>query len=82
MGLHHNNAERYQLTSEEQVRQDYWRELEQVRPKLFAKAKRDGLEFMPQNKQPCTIRCDFVDFVDCLVRNGDISEELGATVTL
>lgn len=76
----------YQLTTQEEVRQDYWRELAQINPKLHAKAKREGIgtdgEYLPQNKQPCTIRCDFVEYVDSLERNGAISRELASNVTL
>ena len=34
------------------------------------------------NQLPADVRCAFVDFVDHLARNGDISESLAQRVTL
>jgi len=35
-----------------------------------------------QNDLPCDLRCAFVDYVDHLQKNGDISETLANRVTL
>jgi hypothetical protein len=36
----------------------------------------------PQNSQPCDTRAAWVDFVDQLQRNGEISEKLADSATL
>ena len=35
-----------------------------------------------QNQYPATVRCAFVNFVDMLSKNSDISEDLARSVTL
>jgi hypothetical protein len=35
-----------------------------------------------QNQYSATVRCDWVNFVDHLARNGDITEKLAQRVTL
>lgn len=44
--------------------------------------RRRGGSHAPQNKQPCTTRAAFVDYVDQLARAGDISQALAGRVTL
>lgn len=39
-------------------------------------------DFVVQNDLPCDVRCAFVDFVDQMEREGQISSELAANVTL
>lgn len=35
-----------------------------------------------QNDYSCTCRCMFVDFVDCLLKSGEISEKTADNITL
>ncbi len=61
------------LTTQKQVRQAFWQGFPNGHP--WRKKNRDG--------DYCTdCRCEFVDFVDMLCRNGDISEQLAERVTL
>lgn len=61
----------HDFTTEGQVRKAFWVGLEQFRKP----GKR-------QNEYGATIRSEFVEFVDCLARNGHISEALAQRVTL
>ena len=58
-------------TSQAQVRAAFW----EANPDVARNPCR-------QNNQPTDTRCAFVDFVDSLARNGDISESLADRVTL
>lgn len=42
----------------------------------------DGKPCRPQNLQPTDTRVAFVEFVDNLARNGDVTENLASIVTL
>jgi hypothetical protein len=57
------------MTTQKQIRAAFWQR--------FPNVKRQ-----PQNDLPTDIRCEFVDFVDMLARDGQISESLAARVTL
>lgn len=62
----------YDFTTEGQVRKAFWQGMPtgtQVRGKR-------------QNGYNATIRSEFVEFVDMLARNGNISESLAQRVTL
>jgi len=62
----------YTYSDEDEVRDAFWDQHPQFTP----------VDFQSQNKYPTDVRCAFVDFVDSLQKNGDISEELAADVTL
>jgi hypothetical protein len=66
------------LTNQKQVRAAFWNQLPDYlegEARIFVKGRR-------QNQYPTDTRCAFVDFVDMLARNGDISESLAQRVTL
>ncbi len=62
------------IKTEKQVRQLFWVSFPQ-----YQKYYRDG---KTQNSYKTDIRCAFVDFVDSLNRDGQISDELAYNVTL
>ena len=68
----------HKLTTQRQVRAAFW---QGWTPELEAAAgiKR---EMKTQNDYPAAVRMEWVDFVDMLARDGVISEELAARVTL
>ena len=59
------------FTTQGQVRKAFW----QGAPSVMRKR-------LPNGDYPTDTRCEFVDFVDMLVRDGHISESLGQHVTL
>jgi hypothetical protein len=61
-------------TTQKQVRQAFWDSFPEFKPDFQIKKR--------QNDYKCDIRVSFVDFVDSLRRNGDISEKLANNVTL
>lgn len=62
----------YHFTTQPQIRAAFWQGWEgRPRPKKLS----DG-------DWPTDIRCEFVDFVDMLARDGQISEALAQQVTL
>ncbi len=64
---------RYSMTTQPQVRAAFWQGLPAGSP--WRKRGKDG--------DYCTdCRCEFVDFVDMLARDGLISEALASRVTL
>jgi hypothetical protein len=65
------------MTTQKQVRAAFWSMLREVNPDLYSQ-RRPG----SQNNQATDIRCTFVDYVDQLARNGEISESLANRVTL
>jgi hypothetical protein len=62
------------LTTQKQVRAAFWQ--------LMPSGVYRQYHGKPQNDCPAAIRTAFVDYVDGLVRNGQISEALAAKVTL
>lgn len=62
------------LTSQKAIRSAFWNELLGRKPAYY-KGK-------SQNELPADIRMSFVDFVDRLQKNGEISERLAERVTL
>ena len=63
------------MTTQKQVRAAFWRDFES-RPGYVPQFRRE------QNKCPTDTRVAFVDYVDSLCRNGEISEALAQRVTL
>lgn len=61
----------YTMTTQAHVRAAFWQGFQ---PHQRADFKR--------GKEAATIRCEFVDFVDMLARDGQISESLASRVTL
>jgi hypothetical protein len=68
----------YTYTSQRQVRDAFW----DAYPDFDFQARQAGIRSKRQNEHCATVRCTFVDFVDTLERNGDISEALANRVTL
>lgn len=66
------------MTNQKQVRAAFW----EAHPSFDHQARDAGIRFKSQNHQCATVRCAFVDFVDSLARNGEISEALAERVTL
>jgi hypothetical protein len=68
----------YTYTTQLQIRAAFW----DAHPSFDHQAREAGIRSKGQNAQCATVRCTFVDFVDSLCRNGDISESLASRVTL
>jgi len=66
------------MTTQKQVRAAFW----EAYPDFDFQAREAGIRSKGQNAQCATVRCTFVDYVDMLARNGQISEALAARVTL
>ena len=60
----------YRITTQKELREEFWA--------TFEGERRSG----SQNSQPADTRAAFVDFVDQLERNGDISRKLAERATL
>lgn len=69
---------KHTYTNQKEIRTAFW----ESNPSFDHQARAAGIRSKPQNEQCATVRCTFVDFVDSLARNGDISEALAARVTL
>ena len=67
-----------QIKTQAQVRENFWGFLREANPGLAVKYRRTKR----QNDYPTDIRVNFVDFVESLRRNGNISESLATRVTL
>ena len=61
----------YRITNQKQLREEFW----ETFPEL---ERRKG----SQNDQPTDTRVTFVDWIDSLSRNGDISPKLAEQATL
>lgn len=66
------------MTSQKQIRAAFWN----AHPDFEFQAREAGIFSKPQNYHCATVRCAFVEFVDSLARNGEISEELAFRATL
>ena len=66
------------LTNQKQIRAAFW----EAHPGFERKARRMGTFSKGQDFQCCDVRLAFVDFVDSLCRNGEISEALADRATL
>jgi hypothetical protein len=62
------------FTTQAQVRAAFWQGNQHLRAQFRARKR--------QNEYGATIRCEFVDFVDMLARDGHIKESLAQKVTL
>jgi len=61
-------------TTQKQVRQAFW--------ETHPAASKKILETFDRSTYTCDTRCAFVDYIDSLARNGDISENLASRITL
>lgn len=66
------------ITNQKDLRASFWA----AHPDFEFQAREAGIFSKPQNYHCATVRCAFVEFVDSLARNGEISEELAFRVTL
>jgi hypothetical protein len=66
------------MTTQTEIRAAFWSMLKEFNPELYNQRKPGK----PQNEQPTDIRCIFVDYVDELHRDGQISDRLANNVTL
>jgi hypothetical protein len=56
--------------------------MREAHPSFDHQARAAGIRSKRQNEHCATVRCSFVDFVDILARNGEISESIANRVTL
>lgn len=66
------------ITTQKQVREAFWED----HPAIEDRARRNGIRSKRQNEQHTETRVAFVDFVDRLHRDGQISDALAEKVTL
>ena len=66
------------MTNQKQIRAAFW----EAHPDFEFQAREAGIFSKPQNYHCATVRCAFVEFVDSLARNGEISEKLAFRSTL
>jgi len=66
------------MTTQAEVRAAFWND----HPSEYLSARARGTLTAGQNAQLTDTRCAFVDYVDALQRDGQISEKLAARVTL
>lgn len=65
-------------TTQAQVRAAFW----EAHPRFEQQARAFGVRSKGQNAQGTDTRCAFVDYIDMLARDGQISEALAHRVTL
>jgi hypothetical protein len=63
------------MTTQAAVRDSFWHNCGSRLADYYIKGRR-------QNDYPAIVRCAFVDYVDMLAKDGDISEALAQRVTL
>jgi len=66
------------MTTQKQIRSSFWA----ANPDFEFQAREAGIFSKGQNAQCATVRCEFVDYVDCLAKSGQISQKLANRVTL
>jgi len=66
------------MTTQKQIRAAFWDSF----PHFEEQAREAGIFSKPQNFHCATVRCAFVDFVDHLQKNGQITESLAFRATL
>jgi hypothetical protein len=66
------------ITTQTEIRRQFW----QAFPHLAEQAREAGIISKSQNHHCATVRCSFVDFVDALHRDGQISDSLANRATL
>lgn len=64
--------------TQKQIRQNFWQYLKETSPALYIKGKRAK----GQNEQIADIRCLFVEWLDNLYKNGQITEKQVNSYTL
>ncbi len=70
--------ERYRITTQRELRREFWAS----HPSYADQARAAGIISKGQNAQCATVRCDWVDWVDGMSRNGAISDSLAQRATL
>ena len=66
------------MKTQKEIRAAFW----EAFPHFDEQARAAGIRSKRQNHHCATVRCSFVDFVDSLARNGEISAALAHRVTL
>lgn len=66
------------ITSQKALRAHFW----ELHPELEAAARKRGTFSKGQNSQNCDTRMAWVDFVDSMARDGQISEKLAQNAVL
>lgn len=66
------------MTNQKQIRAAFWN----CFPDFEFQAREAGIFSKSQNHHCATVRCAFVDFVDMLAKDGQISEKLANRATL
>jgi hypothetical protein len=69
---------KHSITTQRQIRAAFW----ESHPHIEEQVRAAGIKSKPQNEHCATVRCAFVDFLDTLARNGEISEALAQRATL
>jgi hypothetical protein len=67
------------MKTQAEVRQAFWDRIKENSPGMY---ERDYRKSYRQNDYSATIRCEWVDYVDQLARDGKITEALAQRVTL
>ena len=66
------------MKTQKQIRAAFW----EAHPHLEAHARKWGIKTAPHNRHNAETRTAFVEFVDNLARNGEVSENLAFRATL
>lgn len=66
------------MTTQKQIRASFW----ETFPQHEETARKNGVFGKGQNSQNCDTRCAWVDYVDSLAKDGQISDGLADRVTL
>ena len=66
------------ITTQRELRQRFWQDY----PHFAEQARAAGVISKGQNAQCATVRCTFVDWLDVMHRNGEISGALAFRATL
>jgi len=66
------------MKTQQEIRESFWQCLKEVAPELHSQRS----EYKTQNNYCADIRCNFVDYVDMLQRDGIIHKDLAKIVTL
>ena len=66
------------ITTQRELRRRFWAD----HPDFAFQAREAGIISKGQNEQCATVRCTFVDWLDGLARDGEVSEALAHRATL
>ena len=66
------------MRTQKELRKNFWNYLQDIDPELYTKGKRSKR----QNEQITDIRCSFVDYLDHLHRDGQITDKQAQNYTL